>query len=197
MSNSEKVAFNALKTKMDSYYPLSETTWNSLRAISTFKRIPKHFNLYPLAEIPTTFAFVYSGLFRAYTLNEKGHEYNKIFFDEGMFPGAMTALLTTTPSQTAIESLEESQIILIDFQAFRQLLLKQNDLKLYQINYLEKNWLLAKDSREIQIVQENAAQRYKRFVETHPTMIGRIPQYHIALHLGITPTQLSRIRKIL
>ena len=68
-------------------------------------------------------------------------------------------------------------------------------MKLFQIHYLEKNWLLAKDAREIELVQEDATARYLRFIDEYPRLVERLPQYHIALHLGITPTQLSRIRK--
>jgi hypothetical protein len=91
--------------------------------------------------------------------------------------------------------LEESLIFEIDFACYRQLLLEKDDLKLFQIRYLEKNWLLAKDAREIEIVQEDATTRYLRFIEEYPNLVDRLPQYHIASHLGVTPTQLSRIRK--
>jgi hypothetical protein len=83
----------------------------------------------------------------------------------------------------------------LDFPAYRSLLLQRDDLKLFQIHYLEKNWLLDKDAREIAIVQEDASQRYVRFIQDYPFLVERLPQHHIASHLGITPTQLSRIRK--
>jgi len=72
-----------------------------------------------------------------------------------------------------------------------------DEIKLYQIHYLEKNWLVAKDAREIEIVQLDATQRYLRFIAEHQEIAERISQYHIASHLGVTPTQLSRIRKSL
>ena len=86
-------------------------------------------------------------------------------------------------------------LIEIDFAAYRKLMLEKDDLKLFQIYYLEKNWLMAKDAREIEIVQEDATVRYQRFLIEHSSLVERLPQYHIASHLGITPTQLSRIRK--
>jgi hypothetical protein len=95
----------------------------------------------------------------------------------------------------SFETIEDTLIIEIDFLAYRNLMIKKQDLKLFQIHYLEKNWLLAKDSREIEIVQNDARARYLRFIEEKPTLLSRLAQYHIASHLGITPTQLSRIRK--
>ena len=193
--NAERAAFSTLKQVMDSYFPISDETWARMRDICRLREIEKDSILYRFGELPKSFCFVYSGLFRLFVVDDKGHEYNKIFFDERTFPGSMTALLTSSPSQYTIESLEPSTIITIDFKGFRKLLLEMDDLKLFHIYYLEKNWLLAKDAREVEIVQEDASQRYQRFLQEHSAISARIPQYHIASHLGITPTQLSRIRK--
>jgi CRP-like cAMP-binding protein len=179
---------------MDSYSPISNKTWEALKAICKFKHIAKGSVLYKSETLLDSFSFVYSGLFRVFITDKDGNEYNKNFFDAGSFPGSMAALLTATPSRFTIESLEDSLIIVIDFNAYRRLLLQANSLKLFHIFYLEKNWLLAKDAREVELVQEDAAQRYQRFLSEYPSISARIPQYHIASHLGITPTQLSRIR---
>ncbi len=188
-------AFDALKKVMDSYSPLGEETWAAIVAISKYRELKKHQVLYALGETPSSFAFVHSGLFRTFITDEKGNEYNKNFFYERTFPGSMTALLRQQPSEFAIVALEPAQIIEIDFPVYRALLHQREDLKLFQIYYLEKNWLLAKDAREIAIVQENATQRYLKFIADYSFLVERLPQHHIASHLGITPTQLSRIRK--
>lgn len=191
----EAPAFSALKNAMCSYYPLSAETWSSLAEICTYRELPKHECLCRAGEVPVSFFFVHSGLFRVFTVDAGGNEYNKSFFDEGKFPGTMTALLQSVPSEFTIEALEDSAVLEIHFKRFRQLLLERHDLKMFQIHYLETNWLLHKDAREVEIIQEDAAQRYRRFLRDFPTLVGRLPQYHIASHLGITPTQLSRIRK--
>ena len=180
---------------MESYSTISNETWMAIQSICKFRSLHKYDILYSLGDLPRTYSFVYSGLLRLFVIDKKGNEYNKKFFDEGSFPGSMAALLTSKPSQFTIEALEPSSIIEIDFSKFRELLIKKNDLKLFQIYYLEKNWLLEKDSREVEIIQEDATQRYHRFMKEHPTIVSRLTQYHIASHLGITPTQLSRIRK--
>ncbi len=188
-------ALIALKRTMGLYSPISAETWSALKAVCKFGVIDKHQILYQAGEVPTSYSFVYSGLFRNFITDEKGNEYNKNFFDEGTFPGSMAALLNSAPSRFTIEALEPSSIIEINFKGYRKLLIEKHDLKLFQIYYLEKNWLLAKDAREVEIVQNNATQRYKKFLEDYPSLEERLPQYHIASHLGVTPTQLSRIRK--
>lgn len=182
---------------MQTYAPLSEKTWQGLVSICTYRTIAKHEMLYPLGEVPESFCYLYTGLFRVFVMNDEGREYNKNFFFENHFPGSMSAAVTGTPSRAGIEALEESRVIEIDFKAFRSLLFASEELKTFQIHYLERNWLIAKDAREITLVQDDATERYREFLTSHPDAASRIPQYHIASHLGVTPTQLSRIRKSL
>ena len=193
--NDEKKSFLALRVSLESYAAISDETWQAFMRISKFRSLPKNTLLYNTGTIPQSYAYVYQGLIRCFACNENGKEYNKIFFDEGMFPGSMTALLNSSPSMLGFETIEDTLIIEIDFLAYRKLMIEKNDLKLFQIYYLEKNWLLAKDSREIEIVQEDATARYLRFIDESPKLARRLAQYHIASHLGITATQLSRIRK--
>lgn len=193
----ESYIFSALKAAMARYAPVTDSTWQGLRSICKTRQLGKGEKLYVAGVIPNSFAFIYRGLLRGYVCDENGAEYNKNFFDEGKFPGAMTSLLTQTPSLWTFEALEDAVVVEINFAAYRRLLVEKDDLKLFHIHYLESNWLLAKDAREIEIVQSDASERYLQFLEQYPALADRLPQYHIASHLGITPTQLSRIRKAL
>ncbi|MDH6310542.1 hypothetical protein M2451_003368 [Dysgonomonas sp. PFB1-18] len=42
---------------------------------------------------------------------------------------------------------------------------------------------------------EDSLIRYEELLKLHPDIEKNVPLQHIASHLGITPTQLSRIRK--
>lgn len=79
-------------------------------------------------------------------------------------------------------------------QAFRELLVKHHDLALFQIHYLEKNWVVKKEPLEIGLKWDTAKIRYIKLYENQK-LYQRLKQHHIASYLGITPTQLSRIRK--
>ncbi|MEO2278915.1 Crp/Fnr family transcriptional regulator [Pseudoalteromonas pernae] len=190
-----QAAFDSLRAQMQSYAPISDVTWVQFKPLCSLVTLAKQQTLYPLGVVPESFSFVYKGLVRCFITDEKGTEYNKMFFDEGKFPGSMTALLTQQPSTLAFETLEPSTLISIDFIGYRRLMLQNTELMLYQIHYLEQNWLLAKDQREIEIVQDDTTTRYLHFTQRFADLVERIPQYHIASHLGVTPTQLSRVRK--
>lgn len=193
--NNINVAFEALQNTLNTYLNLSNTTWNDLKDISTFRSIKKNDYICRFNEYSDGFFFVSIGLFRTYILNDKGNEYNKNFFFENTFPGSMVSLIKNETSNFEIQALEDSEIIHINFKKYRELLLKYNDLKMFHIHYLEQNWVISKDAREVDIVQKDADERYDEFLETYGNLSLRLTQYHIASHLGITPTQLSRIRK--
>jgi CRP-like cAMP-binding protein len=188
-------AFEALKNALEEYYPISHDTWEKVKSISRYEVIEKNTVLYSMNEIQKDFGFIYKGLIRVFILDKKGNEYNKFFFDENTFPGPMVALLTNSPSQFELAAIEHTELIRIDFQGYRKLLFELEDLKLVHIHYLEKNWLIANESREVSLVQRSAAERYEQFLQTYPNLESRLKQYHIASHLGITPTQLCRVRR--
>lgn len=184
-----------LKSVMTNYSPISEGTWQAFVSCVDYKRVTKGEVLYSLARVPNSFAFIHKGLMRAYVVDEEGNEFNKNFFAEGRFPGCMTALLKNEPSFMAIEALEECEIAVINFVKFRQVLFTHPDLMAYHILYLERHWLLEKEPKEISYLQYEAKQRYLSFIQKYQEILPRLAQYHIASYLGITPTQLSRIKK--
>jgi len=187
----------ALRKAIEGYCAISDQTWGKLCQISVPVNLQKAQPFIRAGVTPHFFGFVYTGLLRAYTTGGNGNEYNKIFFAENTFPGAMVALLTASASTFTIEALEDAYVLQIDFSAYRQLLHTCDDLKWFHILYLEKNWILDKEKREVAFVQNSATERYVLFKQNYASLEGRIPQFHVASHLGITPTQLSRIRKSL
>jgi len=60
---------------------------------------------------------------------------------------------------------------------------------------LAEIFFVQKEQREIEIVLLDADRRYSLFQKQFPQLEQQIPQYHIASYLGVTPTQLSRIRR--
>lgn len=132
---------------------------------------------------------------RAYLIDADGNEFNKNFFAEGRFPGSMSALLNNQPSFLAIEAMEACEVIEINFTKFRAALFSDPEIMTLHIHYLEKHWLLEKEPKEMGYLQHEARERYLAFLTSYQDILPRVPQFHIASYLGITPTQLSRIKK--
>ena len=84
--------YQTFKQTLETYTPISGVTWQALKAVTQIKRLEKHQVLYQAGDIPSTFAWVFHGLIRGFVCDDNGNEYNKKFFDEDKFPGAMSAL---------------------------------------------------------------------------------------------------------
>ncbi len=187
----------ALKSKFESYALISKESWLLIESIITFQTLKKSEILLPSGQIAKNLHYICKGILRAYITNSKGDIYNKNIFFEDEFCGSKVSLLQRIPSDFSLEALEESVLINLDNKKYRKLIGKNDDLKNFYIAYLEKNWVIEKEQKEISLVMENATERYQTLLKKHPDILQRVPQLHIASHLGITPTQLSRIRKVL
>lgn len=186
-----------LQSNFQKYASITPESWLLIEAITEFQVVKKGSILLRNGEVAKELYFICKGILRAYITDKAGNIYNKNIFTEGSFAGSKASSLQQTPSDFSIEALEDAILIRIDYQKYRELIFRQEDLKNFYIAYLEKNWVIEKEQREISLVMENATERYLQLLSKHPDIANRIPLLHIASHLGITPTQLSRIRKSL
>lgn len=78
----------------------------------------------------------------------------------------------------------------------------QNILSLYDhypslerfARMVAENHFVQKEKKELELAMLNAAQRYTLFQQEFPELEALVPQYQVASYLGVSPTQLSRIR---
>ncbi|MEJ1237214.1 Crp/Fnr family transcriptional regulator [Chryseolinea sp. T2] len=146
--------------------------------------------------IPTRFGFVVRGLFRYYYLDTKGTEFTKGFFPENNFLTSYTAMKAHRPSYFAIEAMEDSDVVAIDYHHWHSLYAGHPCWQRFLLALLEKGYA-KKESRERELLVFNAEERYLLFREQFPNLEARIKQHMVASYLGITPVALSRIRKTL
>lgn len=52
-----------------------------------------------------------------------------------------------------------------------------------------------KERREHELLTLDAETRYRNFLQSYPTLLGRVAQKDIAAYLGVTPVGLSRIKR--
>lgn len=157
------------------------------------KKLRKKTFLAKKGEYSKQIAFIVSGVLRAYYSNDKGEEYNKTFFTENSFVGAYSSLVTGQKNMIDIDCLTDCTLLVADFQKVTKLYNYYPKIeRLARI--LAEQFFVSKEKREIELVTLEAKERYSIFQEEHPQLEQLIPQYHIASYLGISPTQLSRIR---
>lgn len=184
-----------LKNTFLSYYSITSESFALIESITQFQQLKKDEILLREGQVAKNTHFICKGAMIAYFIDEEGNTYNKNIFLEREFAGSTVSALLKIPSQFTLQAIEDTIIININYKKYKEFINQNDDLKNFYIAYLEKNWVIDKEPREISLVMENATIRYLKMLKAHPDIDKRIPLQHIASHLGITPTQLSRIRK--
>lgn len=197
MTFNKETYLNNLNQTIESYYLISEKSWKLIESITSFQTLKKGEALLRNGEIAKNLHFIAKGVLRAFITDEEGNFYNKNLFLENYLAGSKVSLMLQTPSNFTIEALEDSIVININYKKYMELINETDDLKNFYIAHLERHWIIEKEQREVALVMQNATERYITLLEKHPDLADRVPLLHIASHLGITPTQLSRIRKSL
>ena len=186
--------FQFLKKFIFKYYPASDESIALLESMANIQHINKKDFLLTVGQTAKTLYLLYSGSIIAYFICEDGKAYHKNIFLEGIVVGSTVSMLTNKPSEFSLEAIENCTVISFDYNEYRKLIEQDIELKNFYVACLEKNWVIDKERREIDIITKDAKTRYLEFLEQHPNIEKRVPLHYIASNLGITPTQLSRIR---
>ncbi|MBP2617394.1 Crp/Fnr family transcriptional regulator [Chryseobacterium jejuense] len=141
------------------------------------------------------FCFLYSGYIISYVNNDMGKTYNKNIAVNYDFITSTVSCILNQPSKFTIKAVTDCVLLSLPYKEFRKIFFQIDDLKLFYLHYLEKNWIIDKEEREVSIIMEAAQIRYEKLLQSYPNIEKFVPLQDIASHLGITPTQLSRIRK--
>jgi len=158
------------------------------------RKVPKGEILLKPHEVCRYTFFVEEGLLRSFTLGEDGKEHVIQFAPENWFIVDRSSVYFNDPSETFIEAIEDSQIVLIDGDFIENISKvtggfdKFNDRLLHNhIRHIQKRLNL--------LLGASAEKRYLNFIEMYPDLLLRVPLWMIASYLGITPESLSRVRK--
>ena len=144
-------------------------------------------------EFAKSLAFVETGVLRAYYRSPKGEEFNKLFFTNPSIVGAYSSLITGQQNMINIQCLTDCQVVQTHFK--RILALYEDYPLIERLNrVIAEDFFVKKERREMSLVMNDASERYALFQQEYPEVESQVAQYHIASYLGITPTQLSRIR---
>ncbi len=144
-------------------------------------------------EISREIGFLEKGIVRAFYTNDEGKEYNKTFFTSPNFIGSYASIITGMPNRLPQQALTDCivwKLSIIDLDRLTEKYPEVERLRRRMSEYL----FLRNEKRELEMALLDAADRYLILLDEFPGIENQIPQYHIATYLGISPTQLSRIR---
>ncbi len=183
-----------LKQFIENLSPFSHTGWEAFQGIFRERTLKKGEYLIKSGQKAKEFGFLTDGIVRAFFSSEDGKEYNKHFFVSPGFVGGYASLVSDSINQISQQALTNCKVLIAEYSKLRQLFDTHHDVERVA-RVMAEQFFVDKEQREIEIVLLNAEDRYDLFQTRFSGIEQLIPQYHIASYLGITPTQLSRIRK--
>lgn len=144
-------------------------------------------------EISQSFYFNLKGCVRLYYEIE-GEEKTAFFYTENQFISSYESFTRQLPSRHSLQCIEDCQLVEIGLEAAAKLLAFSPKFEALARIMMEEELIIYQEiiSSFITLKPE---ERYLKLSEESPALFQRIPQYHLASYLGITPESLSRIKK--
>ena len=182
-----------LRAYVTRFVALTEAEWVAFSSLFSERALAKGTYFAREGRVEKEMGFLLHGVMRAFYRDVSGTEYNKFFFTENEFTGAYTSLVMGQQNYINIEALTPCTLLVAPYARMQALYREHRGIETLA-RLLAENFYAYKEQREIKMVLLDAGARYHLFREEYPLLESSIPQYHIASYLGVTPTQLSRIR---
>lgn len=156
------------RKKIHAYSPISDVSFEKLLAISTVINLQKNEVFIEQGTLCRQFCFLHMGYMIAYIHDEQGRSYNKNIFGPTDWVSSLVSAILQQPSQFTVKAVTDCVLLSMPYQQWRELIFTTEDLKLFYLHYLEKNWVIDKEKREVSIVMEHAQLRYEQLLRSQP-----------------------------
>lgn len=174
-----------------SYSP-PPATLDALGALLVPRRLKRGQTLIASGHTDHLVGWLDHGLVRLYYQDDKGQEYTKLFFRPGMW--FLTGFEQGQASAVSLQASSDAVVWVTRMDAYRRLFESDLHMALAHTAILSRH-IAFKHWREVAFLTLSGTERYQRFITQHADWADQIPLSHIASHIGVTPTQLSRIRR--
>ena len=138
--------------------------------------------------------FVVKGCLKAYYQDAKGNRHIIQFAIENWWIGDFDAFLNQIPSKLYIEAIEDAELLSIQYDNLQKI---YNEAPIFNryFRILTTKAFIAQQKRILSTLEKNTKDRYIEFCTSYPKIELRVANYDIANYLGVTPENLSRVRK--
>ncbi len=186
--------FERLTNSINEKVAISQEELEIIKSHFTPKKLRKRQYLLQEGDICTRMAFVEKGSLISYSIDNKGVQHVMQFAFEDYWISDLYSFFTKEPSRFNIEAMEDSELLLLDWENHHKLLNKIPPYESYT-RILYQNAYIALQRRLEGTLGQSAEEKYLNLVNQHPLILKRVPLNLIASFLGVTPETLSRIRK--
>ena len=175
-------------------YKLSDKDCTKLIPLFESLEVKKNKHLFQSGNIAKYVYFIEKGCVRQYYINNNGEERTIYFKVEGGWASELVSFLDNTPTELNLQALEDCKLQIINQKNW---IYAVTQISSFTMGFIraqqDTNYMLKKRLAEATV--ETPEEKYLRFIKEEPLLLQRIPLYHIASYLAMTPETLSRIRK--
>ncbi|MXV15725.1 Crp/Fnr family transcriptional regulator [Hufsiella ginkgonis] len=139
-------------------------------------------------------AYIIKGCVKKYYIDQQGDQVILQFAVEDWWISDIGSFSEQKPSNLFIETLEDTELLVIDFEN-KEILFREVPRLERVFRIMVQRSYSVLESRFYAAITHTAESRYLDFVKRYPQIVQRVPQQQIASYLGITPESLSRIKK--
>ena len=183
----------ALRALLERYVPLSDAGWARFVAVLRPRRLRRGAHLVRVGERVGTLSFVVAGVLRRYVVADAG-EVTTGFLVEHSFATDYAALCAGDESESGLQALTEVRVLSADAAALRRLC--AGDAAWRDFAAAAGLALVRRrERRHVELLTRSPEARYDDLVRGCPTLMERVPHYHVASYLGIAPESLIRLRR--
>lgn len=176
------------------FLTLSESEADSINEHIPIREFEKGSILLKAGQVAVDSYFNITGCVREYYLKDDGEERTTQFFTEGQSISSLSSYVNQTPADNYLECVEDCTLAVLNFEK-EQLLytLVPGFESLCRVSMEEE---FGKHQKKLAaFITSSPKERYLDLMNERPDLVNRVPQYHLASYLGVTPESLSRIRK--
>lgn len=154
---------------------------------------PKHFFIHANS-LQQELGYVYTGLLRAFYVDENGNEITVNFIPENRYATHYSAFISKTPSKYYFQCLEPTILVTLSFEHIQGGYEKHSNIERYG-RLVAESVLKYQQKRIESFLFETAEKRYLDFIQENPNLFNRISLSHLSSFLGIERQTLTRIRQ--
>ena len=181
-----------LLEKLNRFYPLGPELTERVRSITKIVTYAAGDFILKEGQICKEACLVVKGLARSYYINE-GRDITSRFMDEGFIITSWISYYTQKPGNEYIVAVEETMVNCITHTDIQQLYVDYPQFNIIGRRQAEYGFYLAEQRTQI-LRKHTAEEKYKFFLDNHPTLLQRVPLKHVATYLGMNEETLSRVR---
>ena len=137
--------------------------------------------------------FIVEGSFRHYAIKNNGDEITGRISKKNDFVTDIISVKTKARTPISIKATEPTSILVASIEDMDKLLETNLTLNRLLREYMADN-VVEMGKMRILFLTGTAKERYRLILENNPDLLKNVPLRFIASMIGITPTQLSRIR---